>query len=316
VVSVRLRVVIVLAVGAVVAAGAAIALLAGDGSSEDVGLPIGSEGLSARTSIAPRAQLFGDGLVARLDLLIDREVIDPTTISVTTNFAPYRQTAKPRIERIDHERVTRLRYSVPLECLEDACAPRSDRKDVRLQPAQVRSRGRVLQRPAWPVLTIGSRLQNPTSDNTDVRNQRTREPTTGLDWRAEVRVASPTWRIEPAPATVLLVAFALGLLTASFFLVTIAYPGLAKRLWRRPARLSPLERALVLLERASARGVEREHRVALDDLATELRALGARELAGTAYALAWDEPPPAAERTAGLSERVRELIIGRTDGHP
>lgn len=314
--SVRLRVGIALAIGAVVAVAAAIALSSRDGSSRHAGLPIGSEGLTARTSISPRAQLFGERVVARLDLLIDRDVVDPDTISIATDFTPYTPTAKLRVERVDYERMTRMRYSVPLECLEDDCAPRRDRKDVRFRPAQVRSEGRVVQRPAWPVMTIGSRLQNPVIDNTDVRNQRLREPTTGLDWRAEVRVASPTWRIEPAQATVLLVAFAILLLAASFLLVVVAYPGLARRLWRRPARLSPLERALVVLEHASERGVEREHRVALDDLATELRALGAGELAGSAYALAWDEPAPAADRTAGLSERVRELITGSTNGHP
>jgi hypothetical protein len=315
VVSTRFRPVIGLALVAA-AAAVVIVLLSRDSSSRHVGLPIGSEGMSARTSISPRAQLFGEDVVARLELLIDRDVIDPDTISIETNFKPYRATAKPRLERTDQERMTRLRYTMPLECLEDACAPRSDRKEVRFPPARVRSKGRVLQRPTWPQLTIGSRLQNPTVDESDVFNQRTREQTSGLDWRAEVRVAAPTWRIGPTLATVLLVAFAMALLAASFFLLTIAYPGLARRLWRRPRRLSPLERALVVLQHASERGEETEHRVALDDLATELRELGARELAGTAYALAWDEPPPAADRTAGLSESVRELITGRANGHP
>lgn len=313
--STRFRPVIGLALVAA-AAAVVIVLLSRDSSSRHVGLPIGSEGMSARTSISPRAQLFGEDVVARLELLIDRDVIDPDTISIETNFKPYRATAKPRLERTDQERMTRLRYTMPLECLEDACAPRSDRKEVRFPPARVRSKGRVLQRPTWPQLTIGSRLQNPTVDESDVFNQRTREQTSGLDWRAEVRVAAPTWRIGPTLATVLLVAFAMALLAASFFLLTIAYPGLARRLWRRPRRLSPLERALVVLQHASERGEETEHRVALDDLATELRELGARELAGTAYALAWDEPPPAADRTAGLSESVRELITGRANGHP
>jgi hypothetical protein len=315
VVSTRLRIALGLAV-AVAGAALAIVLLSRDGSTEHVGLPIGSEGLSARTSITPRAQLFGEDVVARLEVLVDRDVIDPDTISIETNFKPYRATAKPRLERTDQERMTRLRYTMPLECLEDACAPRSTRKDVRFPPARVRSRGRVVQRPAWPVLTMGSRLQNPVTDESENFNARTREPTTGLDWRAEVRVATPTWRIAPTEATVLLVGLAMGLLGASFFFVTLAYPGLARRLWRRPAKLSPLERALLVLQHASDRGEETEHRVALDDLATELRALGARELAGTAYALAWDEPPPAVERTAGLSESVRELITGRTNGRP
>jgi hypothetical protein len=303
---------------ALAAAGAAlaIALVARHGSSEHVGLPIGDQGLSAQTSIAPRAQLFGDSVVARLDLLIDRDVIDPEAITVWTSFAPYRATAKLRQRRIDYERFTRLRYSVPLECLEDKCAPQSTRKAFHFPPAQVRLKGRVIQRLRWPELTIGSRLQNPSSDNTDVRNQRLREPTSGLDWRAEVRVQPPTWRIGPTSVTVLLVGFAMSLLAASFYLLTIAYPGLAKRLWRRPPRLSPLERALGVVERASERGIEEEHRVALDDLATELRALGAGELAGDAYALAWDAPPPAPDRTAGLSTRVRELIEGSTNGHP
>jgi hypothetical protein len=315
VVSTRLRVALGIAI-AVAAAAVAVALLTREISSQHVGLPVGSEGISARTSISPRAQLFGDKVVAHLELLVDPDVIDPDTISIETDFTPYRPTAKPRLVRVDQRRMTRLRYSVPLECLEDACAPRSDRKEVRFKPAKVRTKRRVLSRPVWPMLTIGSRLVNPTTDESDIFNQRTREPTTGLDWRAEVRVAVPTWRIGPTPASVLLIALATTLLAASFFLLTVAYPGLARRLWRRPAKLSPLERALVVVQQASDRGVEREHRVALDDLATELSALGAGELAGTAYALAWDEPPPAAERTAGLSENVRELITGSTNGHP
>lgn len=293
----------------------AIALFARDGSVEHVGLPIGDEGLSARTSISPRAQLFGETAVARLDILIDREVVDPDTVTVVTNFAPYRPTAKLRLERTDYERFTRMRYSVPLECIDDKCAPRSSRKNVRFAPAQVRWRGRV-NRLQWPQLTIGSRLQDPGALNTDVRDQRLREPTSGLDWRAEVRVLPATWRMGPAQATLLLVALAMGLLAASLFLVSLAYPGLARRLWRRPPKLSPLERALGIVERASESGIEEEHRVALDDLATELRVAGAGDLAGAAYALAWDAPPPGPDRTAGLSSRVRELIDGRTNGRP
>jgi hypothetical protein len=304
-------------VTAAAAAAIAVALLFRDsGSTTHVGLPIGAGGLSARTSIAPRAQLFGEGVVARLDLLIDREVIDPDTIKVRTNFTPYQPESKLSVERVDYDRFTRMRYTAPLECLDDTCAPRSQRKDFRFPAAQVRSRDRLVMRAVWPVLTIGSRLQDPRAENTDVRDQRFRERTSGLDWRAEVRVQPVTWMIAPTQATVLLVAFAMALLAASFFSLTVAYPGLARRLWRRPRKLSPLERALAVLERASDRGVEHEHRVALDDLATELRALGAGELAGTAYALAWDEPPPAADRTAGLSQEVRELITGSTNGHP
>jgi hypothetical protein len=316
VVSSRRRLLIGLAL-VVVAAVAAVTLLARDDKPKHVGLPVGDEGLSARTSITPRGQLFGDSAVARLDVLVDRDVVDPATVTIWTNFAPYRQASSIGRERIDYDRVTRLRYSVALECLDDDCAPRATRKQVRFAPAQVRVKGRVVQRPRWPELTIGSRLQNPTSDpGSDVRNQRVREPTTGLDWRAEVRVQPPTWRIGPTQLTVTLVAFALVLLAMSFFLLTIAYPGLARRLWRRPARLSPLEHALGLVQRASERGVEEDHRVALDDLATELRAVGAGELAGTAYALAWNAPPPGAAETEGLSSRVRELIEGSTNGRP
>lgn len=318
--STRLRAALAIAV-VLIGAAFAFALFArgdneGTGASKRVGLPIGSAGISSRTSITPRGQLFGDGVVARLDLLVDREVIDPGTIRIQTDFAPYRAVGKPVLRRADRERVTRLRYAVALDCLVDRCAPRSDRKEVTFKAARVFSRGRLVQRPEWPALTIGSRLQSPSTDPTENFNPRTREPSTGLDWRAEVRVAAATWRIDPTWATVALVALALVLLGVSFFLLSLAYPGLARRLWRRPRRLSPLERALAAVQHARAQGVERDHRVALDDLATELRAVGAPELAGTAYALAWDEPAPAAERTDGLSDQVRELIVGSTNGHP
>ncbi|HEV8688548.1 MAG TPA: hypothetical protein VGQ84_14795 [Gaiellaceae bacterium] len=315
--STRLRVAIAFTLAAVVAA-VAVALISRDESPDHVGLPIGAKGFSARTSLYPHSQLFGGSVEARLELLVDRDVVDPDEIVVRASFAPYQAARAAQIDRVDIERLTRIRYSFRLECFQEACLPGSNGKKVfRFTWAQVRAGGWTM-RPSWPALVVASRLRDPpyNTTNPNLRDRRFGKPNAGLDWRAEVGVLQPTWRIDPTLATAVLFALALMLVGTSLSLLTVAQPGAAKRLWRRRRRLTPLERALLVLERASERGVVEEHRIALDDLATQLRALGARELAGDAYALAWDEAPPSLDRTAGVSNRARELITGRTNGRP
>jgi hypothetical protein len=79
--------------------------------------------------------------------------------------------------------------------------------------------------------------------------------------------------------------------------------------------MTPLERALAVLERAHEQGIEREQRLALDKLAHELRTGGQQELAGRARELAWEQDVPDAARTAPFSEHVRDVIAGRSNGH-
>jgi len=305
------RVVVVL-----LAAAAAAAVAGGARSQEEAPpQPLKELGVTGHAYVTPHSILFGDPSHARVELLVDRRVLDPNDVAVATRFRPFRVRGPVRRERTDYERLTRLRYDVDVECIEDACIlPQSARRIFHFPPARVRVKGRAVETLPWPSLIVSSRLRDLRFENLDERNARFRQPTAGLDWRAEIGVQPATWRIEPTLAIVLLVAVALVLLAASLVLTAVAYPRVARKLWRRRRRLSPLERALVGFERANARGREDERRVALDDLAAALRASDAPGLAGTAYELAWAERPPAPERTVDLAGSVRELIAGRSNG--
>ena len=107
------------------------------------------------------------------------------------------------------------------------------------------------------------------------------------------------------------------LLVATLYFVQRAFPSapLGFRRLRR-VKLTPLERALAVLERAHAEGVEREQRLALDQLSHELRTGGLQELDGTARSLSWEQSVPDADRTSTLTDRVRQVIAGRTNGRP
>jgi hypothetical protein len=79
--------------------------------------------------------------------------------------------------------------------------------------------------------------------------------------------------------------------------------------------LSPLERALHLLERARERGAVPEQRKALENLAGELRRTGERELALSASVLAWAERPPGTDATGALAAAVQRRIAKGVNGH-
>jgi hypothetical protein len=78
---------------------------------------------------------------------------------------------------------------------------------------------------------------------------------------------------------------------------------------------SALERAVMLVERASARDDQPAKRKALELLSRELTHTGERELALTARELAWAEPTPVPAATQPLTIDVRRVIAERSNGH-
>jgi hypothetical protein len=77
--------------------------------------------------------------------------------------------------------------------------------------------------------------------------------------------------------------------------------------------LSPLERAVVLVERAPPESPEK--RKALELLSHELSRSGEPELALVAKQLAWAEPTPLPTLTQPLTLDVRRVIEQRSNGH-
>ena len=79
--------------------------------------------------------------------------------------------------------------------------------------------------------------------------------------------------------------------------------------------LTPLERALLVLESARVRGAAADRRKALELLAAELETGGDPPLALEARELAWSKATPAGEATKALATRVRRLIKARKNGN-
>jgi hypothetical protein len=308
----RLPFLVALAV-AVIGGALALALLVRDEKPSGAGFPVGDDGIAAHSSLSDRTELFGSPLRARLDLLVDREVLDPDKVRVDAKFTPFDKVDEPTTTRTDYDRYTRLRYVYELECLKTVCVPETLTKPLDLPDTVVRHDGVPVEVVKWPSVTIASRYEEPTVD----RNDPTAQPRFDLPWRATLRLQAATYRVDPTTITVLFVGLALVLLVASLYFVQRAFPGVPLGFHRlRRVKLTPLERALVVLERAHEQGIEREQRLALDKLAHELSSGGQSTLAGDARRLAWEEDVPDAERTATLSGQVRDVIAGRTNGRP
>ena len=300
----------------VLGAVVALALLIRDERADPGGRPIGADGFAARTSISPRSQLFGVPVVARLELLVDREVLDPDRVRVTPKFEPFTQSGLPRRTREDFDRMSRISLEFPLECLATRCVPETLTQDFDLSDMVVRHAGQPIGIVTWPRVTIASRVGD-FAQSAEAGRGPAQQQAIDLPWRATLRVRPATFSVDPTLLAALYVALALALLVASLYLVQVAYPSapLGFRRLRR-VKLTPLERALAVLERAHEQGIEREQRLALDKLAHELRTRGEPELAGRARELAWEQDVPDAGRTAPLSSRVRDVIAGRTNGRP
>ncbi|MDQ3778730.1 MAG: hypothetical protein M3310_07730, partial [Actinomycetota bacterium] len=73
--------------------------------------------------VEPEQHLFADAVRARLDLIVDPERVDPGSVEVGANFAPYRQLRPVRVAREDRGSLVRLRYEYVLGCLAARCLP-------------------------------------------------------------------------------------------------------------------------------------------------------------------------------------------------
>jgi hypothetical protein len=269
--------------------------------------------VTTTTTLEPSTHLFAEPVVARLDVIVDGETVDPDGVDVTTDFEPYEVLAEAT-SRDDFGDVTRLRHEYTLRCLLIACIPevlqsaageaetgRGERTTIRLQPATVsyedRESGETRTRNApWPALESVSRITA------------SEVPSFGFVFEASATpLVEPTYRLPPAVLAGGLAALALALLALP---VTL---GVRWARSRRPpppepvAELTPLERALALVEWANGRENGRERREALEVLAVELDVLDLGELAFRARTLAWSPASPSADRAGELVRSVQEV---------
>jgi hypothetical protein len=295
---------------------AALALLAaGCGAESEAGgdLPAGRQ-IAVIASVEPTVHLFAEPVRARLEIVVDRDRLDPDRIEVEPGFLPYDVygQSEERERRGGLEIITR---EYLLRCLRIACIPeilasaageaesgRGERQTIRMRPAFVRyddpdGEERIVARGRWPETVSVSRIKE-----SDV-------PRFGYVFKTSATpLPEADYRVSPAVLGGGLLAAGLALLLLPAVLLVGWFRG------RRPAEpvaepepeLTPLQRALLLVEWARDRENGAERREALEVLAGELDAADREELSSAARTLAWSAPSPAPGAADELVRAVRE----------
>lgn len=309
---------------AAAAVGLVVALLgAGCGGGE--GSPPLPEGrfIAASQSITPDVQLFAEPVIARVDVIVDRDRFDPAFVRVAGKFEPYELDGEIVRTRRDLGGYTHLRYEFTLRCLVYGCLEEvgggpaeplaggipppvetqgggfGERKTVELVPARVvyddpEGKTRVLRSVFWPPVQSVSRLNFGDTEVTGI----------GFPFEASVTpLPGVSYRVSPP-------LLAAGLLLGALALLALPAVLVGRSLRREPpamcseSELSALEKALRLVEWARERS-DAERREALEALAVELEA-GESELAAPARRLAWSRARPSPEAADELVQSVRE----------
>lgn len=291
----------------IVALLVAVVTLRDDGSSS-AALERGQP-LEARVVISPRVVLFGDTVTARVQVALDRARIDPDSLRVETAFAPWTFVRAPQRIRRDADRATYVETVYVIRCLGPSCVPSRASSSREFQAVELTydevGGGRGSTEVRWPVLVMNTRL---VSDDFGRRDEY------GTAWRADLStLPAASYRLPPALLVALLLAGAAALALGGG---RLAYSALPRReeppLPEPPAPppppdLTPLERALALLEEPTPLDGAAERRRALEFVAEHFDERD-RSLAASARALAWRSGQPAPAESVGLAERVREHL--------
>jgi hypothetical protein len=254
--------------------------------------------VEAQAVLSPQIVLFGDTLTARVDVTVDPARVDPDSVRVRTDFAPWELVEPPRRARKDGRGTAYVSVTFVLRCLTSPCVPPRDTAPRDFPPALVTYAGDGRLEVEWPRLVVHSRIPD-------------RAPQ--FPWKADVvSLPAVSYRLPPGVL--------LGLLLGGAVLLTLSGGALAYR--ARPPRrvapeplpapppeppLPPLERALVLLEDPHPQDGTADRRRALELVAD---ALAGRDegLAANARALAWSEHDPPPSETTGLAARARTAL--------
>ena len=304
-------------------ATAVLVALAGASCGGDDSKPLVAASKTAvvRGELIPDVHLFGEPVVAQVDVIVDRERADPAEIRLKTTFEPYEE-VETRSTRQDIGEFTHLRYTTTLRCLGIDCIPRTlkgnastvsqlpgdpvflvgqqrDEKRSYVFPAAIVLSGtgadeEKLGRVVWAPLRSLSRIN---WYDSSVVGQ-------GFPFVATVApLQQPDYRLSPTPLGLGLVAFALALLALPVWLAWDWRRSRARPSAERVGPLSPLERALRLVEWASRRPSVGERREALEALAFEIDAEDGRTAEG-ARKQGWSPPAP---EPAHMSELVASI---------
>jgi hypothetical protein len=251
----------------------------------------------ART-LSPASALFGDRIVAEVDVYTDGSRIESRSVRFDGSFAPYRVVAT-KVDRSSRDGISLLRRRYTLQCLTRACLPpRGETRVIRFPAAgiaYVQDGRRRAAAVTWPELQVASRV-----------------PAGG----AAPRITAAPPELDPSFArppgamrALLLVAAVLLALAGVVLLASALWPAGALARWRR-RDVSPLERSLARVEDAARSDDEAERRRTLDELAQTLAEVPAPPLETRTRALAWGPTPPTPEALAELARSVRVALNG------
>lgn len=271
-------------IGLAILAGlvAGLVWLAAGAGDEDSVQP--EQAIEVTTDITPDAHVFGEPVVATVEALVNAAQIDPSSVRVVTDFAPYEIAGERTVERRVQDAVAQITFRYPLRCLDEGCDTSTARGVAEFETGRVFYRFRTGGGPNdafgaldWPPFEVASRVS---ADDVD-----------GIRWRAaDTTLPDPSYRVDPAQLAALLLAVAALMATGAFLLARHLW-------WGRPdpdaalelavPAATPLERALALAREAARNGDLPRRRRALERVARELGAVDRTELAHEASALAW-----------------------------
>jgi hypothetical protein len=271
----------------IVATLAALALLLGRDAVRPPPPP--PEGLQVRTDLEPTQPLFGDRVVAVVEVLVDTTRVDPRTIRLDERFAPYRSEGQTRTLRSFGD-VAILRVEDTLHCLDGPCIPGRTAPLVLHFPRVQATASGLSADASWPALGVRSRLVG----------RDLQEPFLRI---GAPRPAAVHYRVAPRrTGTALLALAALAGLAGLLLLGRLA---VAPLLDARRRRVTRLERILGELGSASQNGSAARRRAALEELAHELEHVDG-DLSRRSRALAWSPDDPERDEIAELTRRVHE----------
>lgn len=304
---------VLVALGVLVALALLVAAVAlrDDGSSNEA--LDRAQPLEARVVVSPRVVLFGDTVTARVQVALDRARVDPDSLRVETAFAPWQLVRAPQRIRRDGDRATYVETVYVIRCLGPTCVPNRASSSREFQAVKLSydavGGGPATTEVRWPVLVVNTRL---VSDDFGRRDEY------GTAWRADLAtLPAVSYRLAPGVLLALLLLAALGLLAGGG---RLAYAALPRREDPAPPEppapppppdLTPLERALALLERPSPLDGAAERRRALEFVAEHFGERD-RSLAASARALAWRSGKPEPDESIGLAARVRKHLDRET----
>lgn len=283
-----------------------------------VGPPVVPQGplpeVTAAVVVAPREVLFGDTVIARFDIVLDKQRVDPESVRVAADFEPWDVAGKPETRRQDDGDTSYVRITYALRCVSGTCVPSGQSGRYSFPPARIaygapgdqRIEEDSIEVPVPPV-RVYSRFALANRDADPFASP----------WRADVlTLPAVSYAISPGVLILVLLAGAALAASGAFALAYVAWPRREPAPPPLPAPpppvhvLTPLEQALELLEQSIRLNGAAEQRRALEQVAEqlELSDWGDPKLAREARVLAWSEDVPPVEVTTSLAARVRGAL--------